>query len=232
MARHPTARRTQRPASTDDDAFIERVLETTAWAKTHQRVLVWGGIALLILAGSFLWYRNYRTTLAANAAADLTTVRQTVISGNDALAVRDLERFLEQYGSTPSAAEARLMLGQGYLATNQPQEAVEAVREQAEGLDDPLGPPAALLLAAGLESVNQFERAEAVLLRVADAAPLMSQKEQALDALARNRMERGDAAGAAQAYDQLLELLPENSPARPVHEMRRAEARARATAQS
>lgn len=71
-----------------------------------------------------------------------------------------------------------------------------------------------------------------MLLRVADAAPLMSQKEQALDALARNRMERGDAVGAAQAYDQLLELLPENSPARPVHEMRRAEAQARSTAES
>lgn len=230
MARHPTARRTQRAAPTEDDAFIERVLETTAWAKTHQRTLLWGGVALLILVGSFVWYRNYRATLEANAAAQLNTVRQTVASGNHALAVRDLERYLEQYNSTPSAPEARLMLAQEYLATNQPQEAIETVRDQAQDLDEPLGPPAAFLLAAGLESVNQFEPAETVLLRVAESAPLMSQKEEALDALARNRMERGDDAGAAQAYTQLLELLPEDSPARQVHQMRRAEAQARATA--
>lgn len=230
MARHPTARRAQPAASTDDDAFIERVLESTAWAKTHQRVILWGGVVLLILVGSVLWYRNYRATLETNAAVQLTTVRQTVSSGNHALAVRDLERYLEQYGSTASAAEARLMLAQEYLATNQPQQAIEAVREQAQDLSDPLGPPAAFLLAAGLESVNQFDRAETVLLRLAESAPLMSQKESALDALARNRMERGDAAGAAQAYNQLLELLPENSPGRPVFEMRRAEAQARATA--
>lgn len=230
MARHPTARRAHRPAPSDDDAFIERVLETSVWAKTHQRLLVWGGILVLILIGSFFWYRNYRATLNANAAADLTTVRQTVISGNHALAVRDLEQFLAQYGGTTSAAEGRLMLAEEYLATNQPQQAVNAVSEQALHLDEPLGPPAAFLVAAGLESVNQFERAESVLLRVASEAPLTSQRERALDALARNRMERGDAAGAAQAYDQLLEMLPDNSPARPVHEIRRAEAQARATA--
>lgn len=232
MARHPTARRAQRLATSDDDAFVERVLETTVWARTHQRTLLWVGVLALILAGSFLWYRNYRATLDARAAAELTVVRQTVLSGNHALAVRDLETYIEQYDGTPSAAEARLLLGQEYLETNQPQRAVEVAGQLAGDLREPLGPPAAFLLAAAFEAANQFDRAEAVLERVANGAPLTSHKEQALDAIARNRMERGDAAGAAQAYMRLLDLLPPDNANRQVYEMRRAEAQARATAGS
>jgi tetratricopeptide (TPR) repeat protein len=231
MVRHPTARRVHRPADADD-VFVERVLETTVWARTHQRRIVIFGVTALVLALSFLWYRNFRSTLSERAASELTTVRQTVLSGNMALAVRDLETYLETYGGTPQAREARLLLGQSYLETNQPQKAVETIQAQAGNLGDPLGPSSAFLLADAHEALGDFPRAEEVLLRIADGAPVSFQKERALDAVARIRTERGDAAGAVAAYDRLLALLSETSPDRVVYDMRRAEAQARASAGS
>lgn len=229
MPRHPTARRIHRPPATSDDVFIERVLETSAWAKTHQRLLigVTVGIVLLLVLG--LWYRNYRSELRAAAATELTQIRQTLISGNDALAIRDLEGFLDRYGSTPSAPEARLLLAQALLQTNDHTRAGQVIESQTGDLDEPLGVASAFLLADAHEAGNRFEQAEQVLLRIADRARFTFQKERALDAVARIRLERGDAAGAVQAYDRLLEVLGTDSQERVIYEMRRAEAHARAT---
>jgi predicted negative regulator of RcsB-dependent stress response len=229
MPRHPTARRVHRPPATSDDIFVERVLETTAWAKTHQRLLIGAAVTIVVLAVLGLYYRNYRNVTRENAATELTQIQQTVISGNDALAIRDLEQFLEKYGATAAAPEARLMLARALLQNNQPARAIELIGEQARDLDSPMGPSAAFLLADAHEASNQFEQAETVLLRIAAGAPFPFQKERAFDGVARLRMERGDAAGAVQAYDQLLGILPTNSPDRIVYEMRRAEAHARAT---
>ncbi|MGH7554192.1 MAG: CDC27 family protein [Longimicrobiales bacterium] len=230
MARHPTARRLhQRPATTADDVFIERVLETTVWARTHQRWILIAGATALAMFLIFLWYGNRRDRITERAALELTVVRQTMQSGNDALAVRDLERFVESYGSTPSAPEARLMLAEAYLDSNQAQKAITATQDQANDLESHTGVAAAFLQAEAHEVLNQFQQAEAVLLRVADRASFTFQKERALDAVARIRTEHGDAAGAVQAYDRLLELMPRDNQNRIVYEMRRAEAQARAT---
>jgi predicted negative regulator of RcsB-dependent stress response len=230
MVRHPTARKVHRPPPTADDVFVERVLETSAWARTHQRALIIAGVAVGALLGGTLIYRNHRANVLDNAATELTQVRQTALAGNHALAVRDLERFLDRFGDTPSAAEARLMLGEAYLDSGQPQNAIEAVGDQAADLNEPLGVPAAFLLASAFEAANQLDRAEAEYLRIAERAPLVFQKERAWDAVARLRTERGDNAGAVQAYDRLLEILPTDNQDRVVYEMRRAEVQARATA--
>ncbi len=228
MARHPTARRVHRPPATADDAFIERVLESSVWVKQHQRTLTILGVVAVLLILGFFWYRNQRERVMESAATQLTEVRQTMLSGNQALAIRDLERFLRTYGRTPAAPEARVLLAQAYLESNQPQKAITAIQNDASDLNAPLGPSAAFLLAESYEVTSQFDRAEEIYLRVADRAPFVFQKERALDAVARIRTERGNTTGAVEAYDRLLEMLPADNPDRAVFEMRRAEAQARA----
>jgi predicted negative regulator of RcsB-dependent stress response len=227
MPRHPTARRIHRPAPASDDVFVERVLETTVWAKTHQLPLIITAVAVVAIVGLGLFYRNYRTQLRTEAATQLTQIRQTVLSGNQALASRDLEQYLETFGGTPSAPEARLMLAQSYLLDGQAPKAIEVLENQAGDLRHPMGTAAAFLLADAYENASQLDRAETVLLRIASGAPFDFEKERAWDGVARLRLERGDAAGAVQAYDRLLEVLASNNPDRSVYEMRRAEAQAR-----
>jgi predicted negative regulator of RcsB-dependent stress response len=230
MARHPTARRVRRADPTSDDVFVERVLETSAWAKENTRLLVIGTVVLVVALLGILYYRSYTRASRSAASVQLTQIRQTSQSGNEALAIRDLETFLTTYGGTPSADEARLLLGQAYLDSDQAQKAVDVVIDEANDLDAPMGVQAAFLLASSYEALAKMEDAERTYLRIAGDAPFDYQKVRGLDAAARLKAERGDNAGAVQIYDRVLGLLPEGDQDRQVFEMRRAESNARVQA--
>ncbi|HEX7118736.1 MAG TPA: tetratricopeptide repeat protein [Longimicrobiales bacterium] len=228
MARHPNARRVHHGAADPDDAFVARLLETTAWARNHSRALTFAGIALVVAIVATVYYRNFQATARAAADAQFAVVQQTVASGNHALAIRDLEDFLTTYGATPAAAHARVLLAQSYMAEGDPQKAIAAVEPLAGSIGEGMGTTAALLKAAALEASDRVDDAEALYLRIADRARYDYERKDALDAAARIRMERGDAAGAAQLYERLVELSDEGSGDRAVFELRLAEARTRA----
>lgn len=230
MPRHPTARRVHRPPAADDDAFVAGVLETTAWAKTHRRALVFGGIGIIAAALFLFLFFTTRSAKREQAMAQLTQVRGTSLSGNNQLAIRELEQYVASYGGTPPAAEARLLLARAYLDGGQVDRAIETIARQARDVDNVVGVNAAFLLAAAHETAQQYQRAEEVYLRVADRAEYLFQKQEALDNAARLRIEQGDAAGAAQLYERILTITPITDGNRQVFELRAGEARAAAAA--
>lgn len=224
MPRHPTARKVARDERVVEDPFIARALEFAAWARANSRAIIIGGAALAIVVVGLLIYRNNREVIREQAATELGEVRQAVLTGNTALAVRELESFISRFGGTESADEARLLLASTHLEAGQAQQAVEAVEPLARDLDDPLGVPAALLQGAAYEAANDPARAEAIYLRVADDADAVFQRREALDAAARLRMQTGNPAGAAELYRRLIEITPADQPIRAIYEMRLGEA--------
>jgi len=228
MARHPVARRVQRQTTEPDDVFVERVLETSVWARQNARLLIVAATAVVVLVSGFLYYRNYTVKLRDAAETQLSAIRQTVVSGNSALAIRDLEEYMTRFGSTDAGPEAIVLLGRAYLDNGEPQKAIDLLSDPARNLARPLGVATAVLLAAAYEAAVQEDRAVQVYLDIADRAPYEYQKHDALDNAARIRMETGDAAGAVQLYDRLLLLLDDTDPLRPVIQLRRGEAAARA----
>ncbi len=228
MARHPTARRVHHSGAADpDDAFIAQLLELTAWAKAHARLLTIAAVALVLGTVVGLYYRNHQAQLHMMAETQLAGVRQTVASGNGALAIKDLEEFLARFDGTRAADEARVLLAQSYLAEGRPQQALTAAEPLARSLGTGMGTTAAMLQAAAYEAAGQPDRAEALYLRIAEEARFDYERQDALDAAARIRMEAGDAAGAAELYERLAQLTPDGSPQRGIVELRLAEARAR-----
>ncbi len=228
MARHPTARRVHQSAATPDDAFVARILELAAWARTHSRALTIGGVALVAVIFIALYVRNFQATARVAAETQFVTVQQTVASGNTQLAIRDLEAFLARHGRSEVADEARILLAQSYLAEGDAQKAITAIDRLAGSLGEGLGTTAALLKAAALEVDGQVDQAESLYLRIADRARYDYERMEALDAAARIRMDRGDAAGATQLYDRLVALAADGSADEAIFQMRLAEARARA----
>jgi predicted negative regulator of RcsB-dependent stress response len=225
MARHPAARRVHRTAEAPDDAFVAGVLETSAWAKQHSRTLILGGLLVALLVGGFIWYRVQRSATREAASTELSQVRQSALMGNYALAVRDLEAFLQRFDGTPAAGEARVLLAQSYLELEQPQQAIDTAERLARNPGEPLGATAAFLMATAQESTGQLAEAEATYLRVADRARFLFQRLEALDHAARLRIEQGDAAGAAELYERAMQEIPiDRVQDRSVFEMRRAEA--------
>jgi predicted negative regulator of RcsB-dependent stress response len=234
MARHhPTAHRIPRDAEpSSDDVFVERVLETSAWAKENSRLLIVSATVVVLLLLGFLYYRSFTNRLRNSAEVQLSAIRPTVASGNAALAVRDLDAFVARFSNTPAAREARLLLGEAHLNAGQAQLAIDAVQPMANDLGDPLGVSAAFLLAGAHEAAAQPDQAVQAYTSIADDAPYDYQKVRALDAAARVRFEQGNPAAAVQLYDRILGILPIDSPERPVYQLRRGEASARVPAGS
>jgi predicted negative regulator of RcsB-dependent stress response len=228
MARHPTARRTPRETAPPDDVFVERVIEGSVWARQNARLLIIAVTAVLVLAAGFLYYRNVRYRLREGAETQLSQIRTTLLSGNAALAVTDLERFMDRFGSTPTAEEARVLLGRAYLENKEPQKAIDLMTPASRDVSTVLGVQSAMLLADAYEQAIQPDQAIATYTRVGTGAPFDYQRRIALENAARIKFEQGDAAGAAALYTQILDALPIEAQERPVYELRRAEAAARA----
>lgn len=230
MVRHPTARRARREAPQADDVFVERVLEGSVWAKENARLLTIAITTVLVLVAGFLYYRSYLSKLRDVAETQLGQIRTTLLAGNAALAASDLETFLDRFGSTPTALEARLLLATADLENQEPQKAIDVISAQANDLQSPVGVQSAMILADAYEAAVQEDRAVEVLMRVASDAPYDYQRRIALDNAARIRLEQGNAQAAVDLYDRILKDLPADSPERPVYQLRRAEAAARISA--
>ena len=230
MTRHPTARRVKHSPDAPDDVFIARALEASTWASRNRQLVIIGSIIAAVAIIGILYYAHYRDSLKERAGTEIVRVRATVQSGNSALAISELEKYLASFGRTPSADEARLMLGQQYLLTGASDKAITTVQPLSGDEDTAEGAQAAFLLAAAYESAKNTERAEQVFLTLGEQAPFLFMKQDALDNVARLRLARGNAAGAVEALERLIEITPEVNPERDVFELRLGEARAKAGA--
>jgi predicted negative regulator of RcsB-dependent stress response len=226
MIRHPTARRVHQQ-STPDDALTERLLHLVLWGKKNVRTLSIAAVVVVLAVLTMTYSANMREARQVEASRQLNEVRQTALSGNHALAIRDIEAFIARFSGTTSADEARLLMAQVSLEDAQPEKAIEALQPLARKADTPLGTPAALLLAAAYEQSGNTAQAEATYLRIAEQAPMAFQRREAIEQAARIREGEGDLAEAVRLYQRLIEMTQENSGERSIAELRLAEARAR-----
>lgn len=231
MARHPS-RRVQKDAE-NEDAFVARLILYSEWARRHSRAVILGAVLVIIAVAGALYYANYRQSMRDQADARLTEIRQTLFAGNRPLAMRDLETFLDSFGGTPAAAEARLLLAEIYLMEERPTDAAQTVEPLARDLRDPLGVAGAFLLAAAHEEAGRVEEAERAYLRIAEDARMGLHRNRALADAGRLAMQHGRHDRAAELYRRLVSGLAEDDPQRNFFEMRRgeAEAAARSTAE-
>lgn len=225
--KHPRSRRTRKQSGDDgEDAFIASVLDFSNWAKGNQQVLTVAGVVVAILVAGGLYYNSYRSQLTDQATEQLEVIYQSVGINDVEGAKVDLATFLDRFAGTPYEAEARLLLGELYLESGEPQQAMAVL--------EPLGssPRAAIelqgagLLAAAYEQEARWEDAEDAYLRIADRSELDFQVRDAMAAAARIRVEHlGNADGAIELYQEVLAQLDENAPERGRYEMRIEEIR-------
>jgi predicted negative regulator of RcsB-dependent stress response len=232
MGAQSVASRAKRPQQVEpDDAVLARVLLFTEWARKNLVLVGVVTAALVILIAGFFWYRADQARRLDNAAIAFLQVEQAVLSGDDAIASRDLQSFIQQHNGTPYADEARILLAQIHMRAQRVSEAVATLEPVATRLDSPLGPQAALLLATAQEAAGQPQQALETYLRVADEADAEFRRREGLIGAAMLRSQQGDHAGAAELYTRLVEMTEPGSPDRSLFEMRLAESAALAASQ-
>lgn len=225
--RHPRSPKRDKKVS-DDDAFVAGVLEASNWAQKNQQTLVTGGIALVILA-AVGWYLVSNSASTRDAAlVELERVTTIASSGDAEQGKAELIAYLEDFGGTPYADEARLALATLYLQTDLPTEALGTIDDAAAGPRDPMGPQFLSLEAKAHEAAGALAEAESTYLQLADIAGYEFQRRTALEDAARIRTLREDYQGAAQIWTDLAAELASSDPQKGLYQMRAAEMRARA----
>ena len=207
----------------DDDVFVARILETGNWIKSNQQTMVIAAVVLVVALASLVYYRSYRGTLQEQASNQLEQIHQQTAVGDLDGARNALILFLDRFGKTPYAGEARMLLGELYLSAGAPDQARSVLEPMARAPREPLELQAASLLAAAYEQEGRWSDAEALYLRVADRSQLDFQVRDALASAARIRASQGNATGAADLYRRILAGMDANAPDRGLWEMRLAE---------
>lgn len=207
-------------AGSDDDAFVARTLEFSAWARANHQLLL--AIVVVIVAGvvGVVYLQNSRERAAAAASQEFEEVAQLVEFGDFTAANPRLEALVQEYAGTPFALEGRLLMGQVALQSGDAAAAIAALEPGAADLGEPLGVQVALLLGAAYEAAERWDDAVRVYLEVASRSSLDFQIRNARADAARIRSEQGDAQGAISLYRQILDSLEEGDPARGVFELR------------
>ena len=220
----------RRSKGSDEDSFVAGALQLTTWAQRSSRVLVLGGVAVAILVAGVFYYRDYQNKVRSAASTELRTIRFQLETGGGAEAVERIRTFLAQFSGSSYAKEAQVLLAHALLLQNRAGDAIDPAREAASGDigKDVLATRAAFLLAAAYEEVADTAAAIGVYEEIGRKARLTLEKRRGLEGAARLRSVGGDLLAAAELYDQLVELLPEDNPLRSLYQMRAAEMRATA----
>lgn len=228
MAKHPTSSRVHREDPGPDDAFVSTIKRGYHWGRENGRVVgVVLGVVVLVAIGA-LWYTSQQRQLEAQAATRLSAVQQSVASGNTQLAIRDLQAYLDRFGGTETANQARLLLAGILLSEDQGQQALEALGELPQDLDEPFGLAAARLQAAAYEALGQVDEAVSTYRRIANEARFPFERREALADAARVQLQNGQADNAVRLYQQVVDSFAEDEQGRGYYEMWLAEARAQA----
>ena len=223
--RHPKARRSSQGTHDADDTFVVGVLEASNWAKANQQLMTVGGVLLVLMIAGGFYYVNYRAEMNVRAAESLETIYQSISINDTEGAKIDLATFLDRFGSTAYDGEARLVLGELYLDSGDPQQALAVLGPVGERPGSPIALQAARLLGQAYEQEGRWQEAEDTYLSIADRSDLDFQVRDALVASARIRSAQGDEEGAIERYQQVLSDLEVNSPERGEFEMRIEEIR-------
>lgn len=204
MAKHPTSSRVHREDHGPDDAFVSTIKRSYAWGRENARVVTIV-LAVVVLAGvGALWFTSQQRQLESQATARFNQVQQTVASGNTQLAIRDLQTYLDRFGGTRAAAQARLLLGGILLDQDRGDEAIEALGDLPDDPDEPFGLAAARLKAAAFEATGNVDDAVDTYRRIADRARFPFERREALADAARLRLDNGEPDRAASLYEQVI----------------------------
>jgi predicted negative regulator of RcsB-dependent stress response len=219
--------REKRPEHIDtEDHVTERVLEAAAWAETHRRAAIGGGIALVLVVAAAFYYQDYRNKLVERASVRLQEIQISSQSA-DVEAIRsELRIFIDQYSSTAYASQARVALGDLELRRDSLGLAIQALEPVADlGTSNPLAFTAMKMIAAAYEQGGETDQAIQWYERVSSGAQFDYQRHFGMAEQARLHTVAGRYADAANLYEQLVAEAGEDPAGQVVYGVRLGEVR-------
>ncbi len=220
--------REKRPEHIDtEDHVTERVLEATAWAESHRRAVMAGGIALVLVVAAAFYYQDYRNKLVERASVRLQEIQISSQSADVETIRSELRIFIDQYSSTPYASQARVALGDLELRRDSLGLAIQALEPVADlGTSNPLSFTAMKMIATAYEQGGETDQAIQWYERISSDAIFDYQRHLGMAEQARLHTAAGRYSDAAALYEQLVTEVEEDAAGQEVYGVRLGEVRA------
>jgi len=202
MATPTAASTTAAPSRTEVGPFVERVV---AWGKAHKQLTSWIGVIVVLGLVLFVWNVSSNRRSEDVASRELQGARFAFENQNLPLAASELARITENYSGTNAAQEGRLLLAQVRLLQGQPQQAVEVLRDFANGAGKAYRSQAYGLLGGAYENLGRFREAAEAYESGSAAARLDFLKAQMLSDAGRAWTTAGDTTRAVAAYRRIVD---------------------------
>lgn len=198
-----------------EDAFVRAIDRTVAWVRSNTVTVVVCAVAIGLLAAGGLWWTSYQRNLEERATQRLTALRSQIASGQSADPTGGLETFLERFGGTEAATEARIVLARELIASGRGSEAISTIRPAVESSspDTPTGYATRRLLARAHEASGETGPALDVLDELAEEARFAFERRTAAAERARILREEGRLEEALAIYDRLAAEAAESETA-------------------
>jgi len=181
----------------------ERVDSLVDWLELHSRQLMFGSIGLLLIAGGFWFYRHSNEKQAQSASMALSESESAIASGNLPLAQSGLEKLVQRYGSTPSGAQARVLLAQVHFEKGEYQEGMKELEPVTNDKDAYTAAAALNLTGAALEQSGKYAEAAATYQKAAARAPYNTDRDIYMASAARALTSAGKLEEARKIWSEL-----------------------------
>jgi predicted negative regulator of RcsB-dependent stress response len=220
--------REKRPDHLDtEDHVTERVLDAAAWAETHRRAVIAGGIALVAVVAAAFYYQDYRQQVVERASVRLQEIQISSQSSDIEMIRSELRIFIDQYSGTSYSHQARVALGGLELRRDSLGLAIQALEPVADlGGGNPLSFAAMEMIAAAYEQGGDAERALQWYERFESDALFDYQRHFAVAEQARLHTIAGRYSEAAALYEALVDEVPDDPAGQEMYAVRLGEVRA------
>jgi predicted negative regulator of RcsB-dependent stress response len=149
----------------------QRVESLVTWLEAYSRQLMYGAIALLVVAGGFWFYKQSSMRQAESASTALSEAQSAMAAGNLPLAQSDLEKLIQRYGSTDAGTQAHVLLAQVHFDKGEFVQGIAELKPVVDSKDAYTAAAAINLTGAGLEQSGKYAEAAASYEKAAVKSP-------------------------------------------------------------
>ncbi|MEP6692047.1 MAG: tetratricopeptide repeat protein [Gemmatimonadaceae bacterium] len=180
----------------------ERTESFMEWATLHTREIGIGVAVVAVLALGAFFYGQTRQSRANNAERALAEAQQAFSSGNQALALSDLQRVVNRFTGTPAADQAALLLVQLMYDGGKYADGIAQLAKIDRG-DAFRDAAIESLTAIGFEQQGKFPEAAEHYRKASDRTPYPTDKASYLANAARALVSANNKAEAVKIWTQL-----------------------------
>lgn len=191
---------------TGDAARPTPTIEPETLAETwvlYQKQIIIGAIVLAAGGGGFwLWQRSGQIK-EEKASAAFQVAEASFMSGNQQLAVTELEKIVTRYKGTTAGTQAAMLIAQAQFEAGKHAEGIAQLEGALGSAPAALKPGILALIGAGLEGAGKPAEAAASYGKAAAASEFEIDRDMQRMEQARNLVAAGDVAGARKIYEEI-----------------------------